>query len=475
MGELAPPSRIMRGALAELIDTHAHTNFDAFDGDRADVYARARAAGIVAILEIGVGLEGARGALARAKSEDFVYAAGGLHPTGLDTYESDWPLLERLIRTEDFTAVGECGLDYHWMKAPKERQEEAFRRQIHLARQMALPFIVHCREAESDVLRIVKDEGYPRGVVHCFGGTRAEAEEFLSLGLSVTFCGNVTYKNAEKLREAARAVPLEKLMLETDSPFLPPTSRRGKRNEPALVAETARFLAGLHGTSLEELARVTTRNARRFFDLKPRKPGKIAYRIGDALYVNLTRLCTAHCYFCPREGPDRIAWGHDLALARDPTPREVLQAVGDPSPYREIVYCGLGEPMIRLDTLLETARALRARGARIRVNTNGHGNLIHGTDVTPRLEGVVDALSISLNYHDAALYEKHCPSTFGIEAFEGILAFARAAKAHVKEVTFTVVEGAKDVDVAKCRAIAAQCGVGFRARPLDDLKEQADR
>lgn len=461
--------------MAELIDTHAHTNFDAFDADRAEVYARAKAAGVVAIVEVGVGLEGARGALKRAASEDFVYAAGGLHPTGLDTFEQDWPELERLIRTEDFAAVGECGLDYHWMKAPKERQEEAFRRQIRLARQMAMPYIVHCREAESDVLRIVREEGYPRGVVHCFGGTRAEAEEFLSLGLRVTFCGNATYKNAEKLRDAARAVPLDRLMLETDAPFLPPQSRRGKRNEPALVAETAAFLAGLHGVTVDELAQATTRNARLFFDLKPKRLGTIAYRIGDALYINLTRLCTAHCYFCPREGDDRIAWGHDLALSRDPSPREVLQAVGDPKPCREIVYCGLGEPLIRLDTLLETARALKARGARIRINTNGHGNLIHGSDITPRLEGVVDAVSISLNYHDAALYGKHCPSTFGAAAFQGILDFARTAKAHVPQVTFTVVEGAEDVDVEKCRAVAARCGVGFRARPLDDLKDSAGR
>jgi TatD DNase family protein len=455
----------------ELIDTHAHTNFDAFDGDRGEVYARAKASGIAAIVEVGVGLEGARGALRRAASEDLVYAAGGLHPTGLDTFERDWPELERLIRSEDFAAVGECGLDYHWMKATKERQEEAFRRQVNLARQMALPYIVHCREAEADVLRIVRDEGYPRGVVHCFGGSRAEAEEFLALGLLVTFCGNVTYRNAEKLRDAARSVPLDRLMLETDSPFLPPQARRGQRNEPAFVAETATFLAGLHGVPVEELARVTTRNARRFFDLKPKRPGTITYRIGDALYVNLTRLCTAHCYFCPREGPDRVAWGHDLALSRDPLPREVLRAVGDPSGFREIVYCGLGEPMIRLETLLETARALKSRGARIRVNTNGHGNLIHGTDITPRLAGVVDALSISLNYHDAALYQKHCPSTFGPAAFEGILDFARRARAHVPSVTFTVVAGAKDVDVERCRAIAAATGVGFRARPLDDLRE----
>jgi TatD DNase family protein len=457
--------------LSELIDTHAHTNFDAFDEDRSAVYARAQKAGVRAIVEVGVGLDGSRAAVARAATEEMVYAAVGLHPTDLDTFEQDWPEFERLVRTQDVTAVGECGLDYHWMKAPRERQEEAFRRQIHLARQMALPFIVHCREAEADLIRILEQEGYARGVVHCFGGTRAQAEAILALGLRVTFCGNVTYKRAESLREAARAVPLDRLMLETDAPFLPPQPRRGQRNEPAFVTHTGEVLAALHEVSFQELARQTTRSARRFFDLKPKGQGTVTYAIGSNLYVNLTRLCTAHCYFCPREGPDRVAWGHDLALARDPTAREVLQAVGDPTRYGEIVFCGLGEPFIRLPTLLEAAQALKARGARIRIDTNGHGNLIHGRDVTPELEGLVDTLSISLNYHDASLYEKHCPSTFGLAAWDGILDFARRAKAHVPEVVFTVVAGAEDVDVEQCRQIAQECGVGFRARPLDDLKQ----
>ncbi|MHC4163958.1 MAG: TatD family hydrolase [Planctomycetota bacterium] len=457
--------------MPELIDTHAHTNFDAFDADRADVYARAREAGVRAILEVGVGLSGSRAAVERAAAEEMVHAAVGLHPTDLATFEEDWPPFEELVRTRDVTAVGECGLDYHWMTAPKEVQADAFRRQIRLACQMALPFIVHCREAEDDLIGILKDEAYARGVVHCFGGTRAQAEVILALGLRITFCGNVTYKKADGLREAARAVPLDRLMLETDAPFLPPQARRGKRNEPAFVHHTAEFLAELFGVPFEELAQRTTRNARRFFDLKPRGPGAITYRIGNNLYVNLTRLCTAHCYFCPREGPDMEAWGHDLALGRDPDAREVLQAVGDPAPYDEIVYCGLGEPMIRLETLLESARALKARGASIRINTNGHGNLIHGRDVTPSLADVVDAVSVSLNYHSAELYEKHCPSTFGIESWDGILDFARRAREHVRDVVFTVVAGAEDVDVERCRKVAAECGVRLRDRPLDDLKE----
>jgi TatD DNase family protein len=252
----------------ELIDTHAHTNADAFDADRDAMYDRARAAGIVAIVEVGVGLEGSRRAVAQARERAMVHAAAGLHPTGLDTFEEVWPAFESLVREGGVVAVGECGLDYHWMTAPKDLQAESFRRQIRLARVMELPFIVHCREAEEDLLPILLEEGYTRGVVHCFGGTRAQAEELLAMGMRVSFCGNVTYKKADALREAARAVPPEVLMLETDAPYLPPQAHRGKRNEPAFVAGTAAFLADLHGVALDALAAATTRNARAFFGLE---------------------------------------------------------------------------------------------------------------------------------------------------------------------------------------------------------------
>jgi len=458
--------------LAELIDSHAHTGFEAFDEDRSAVYERARAAGIGAIVEVGVGLSGSRAAVARAAEHPgFIYAAAGLHPTGLESFEEDWEEFETLVRTREVYAVGECGLDYHWMRSPKGLQAEAFSRQIELARCMALPFIVHCREAEADLIAILREAAYTRGVVHCFGGTRAEAEELLELGLSISFCGNVTYKSAGRLREAAEAVPLDRLLIETDSPFLAPQAERGKRNEPAFMVHTARFLADLSGVSFERLALAATRNTRRLFDLKPDAAGTVAYPIGNNLYINITRLCTAHCYFCPREGPDRTAWGHDLALARDPGPAEILRAVGDPARFGEIVFCGLGEPFLRLETMLEAARALQARGAKVRVNTNGHGNLIWGRDVTPELDGVIDSLSISLNYHSAELYEKHCPSTFGPKAHAAILEFARCARRHVPQVVFSVVEGAEDVDVDRCRALAEECGVAFRSRPFDDLKQ----
>ncbi len=253
--------------MPEYIDTHAHTNFEAFDGDRGEVYARARAAGISLIVEVGVGLEGSRAALALARREPLVRAAAGLHPTGLGDWEREWEEFEALVRSGDAVAVGECGLDYHWMKSEKAVQGRAFRKQIALAREVGLPFLVHCREAEEDLIAVLRDEGYGRGVVHCFGGSVAQARALLALGLHISFCGNVTFPKNGAIAAAAAAVPLDRLLLETDSPFLAPVPRRGRRNEPAYVAHTAAFLAALHGVTVERLAEQTTRNAHLLFAL----------------------------------------------------------------------------------------------------------------------------------------------------------------------------------------------------------------
>lgn len=255
--------------MPEYIDSHAHTNFDAFDADRGEVYARARAAGVSAIIEVGVGLEGSRAALRRAQVEPMVRASAGLHPTGLARWEQEWEEFEALVRGGEFVAVGECGLDYHWMKSEKAVQRRAFERQVSLAREVDLPFIVHCRDAEEEVVALLRGAGYGRGVVHCFGGSTAQAEALLALGLNLSFCGNVTFPKNRPLAEAAQVVPLDRLLLETDCPFLAPVPRRGRRNEPAYVAHTAAFLAALHGVTVERLAEATTRNAHLFFALAP--------------------------------------------------------------------------------------------------------------------------------------------------------------------------------------------------------------
>ena len=153
------------------------------------------------------------------------------------------------------------------MKSEKDVQEEAFRRQLDLARDLELPYIIHCRDADDDLVTILTDHGYAHGVVHCFGGTPDHARALLDLGMHLSFCGNITYKSAESLREAARVVPVDRLLLETDCPFLAPKPKRGKRNEPAFVAHTARFIAELKGVSFEELTETATHTTRELFSL----------------------------------------------------------------------------------------------------------------------------------------------------------------------------------------------------------------
>ncbi len=251
-----------------MIDSHAHTNFDAFDDDRAAMYERARAAGVLAIIEVGVGLDGSKQACARAQAEPMVHAAAGLHPTGLDGWEEAWDEFVALFAQTGPArpiAVGECGLDYYWMKSPKDIQADAFLRQLDFAQEKQLPYIVHCREAEDDLVPLLTAHGYARGVVHCFGGTAEHAQALLEYGLHLSFCGNVTYKSAAAMREVAATVPLDRLLLETDSPFLAPVPKRGKRNEPSFVAHTARFLADLKGVDLDTLTKAATDNTRALF------------------------------------------------------------------------------------------------------------------------------------------------------------------------------------------------------------------
>ena len=253
--------------LPEYIDSHAHTNFDVFDEDREAMYERARAAGVSTIVEVGVGLEGSRKALARAAETEMVRAATGMHPTDLDAFEEQWPEFEALVRGGGMIAIGECGLDYHWMTVPAELQEKSFRRQLALAEELSLPYIVHCRKADDDLIRILGDVGYTHGVVHCFGGNAQQAAKLVELGMHISFCGNVTYKKNDSIREAAQAVPVERMLLETDSPFLAPGKQRGKRCEPAFVTQTASFLAELKQIALEDLAARATHNTRELFAL----------------------------------------------------------------------------------------------------------------------------------------------------------------------------------------------------------------
>jgi TatD DNase family protein len=255
----------------ELIDTHAHLDEHAFATDCDQTVARAVEAGISAILVVGTTVESSRNSVALAKRYPNAFAAVGIQPNYVaDATEEDWQAISELALLDNVVAIGETGLDRYWDYAPIDRQIDYFRRHLRLARERNLPFIVHCREADGDVLEVLRDEsseGSLRGVMHAFSSDQRMAQHCLDLGLHISFAGMVTYKKNESLRSVAAIVPEDRLLLETDSPYLAPTPKRGKRNEPAFVAHTARCVAELRAVSIEELARSTTQNAQSLFGL----------------------------------------------------------------------------------------------------------------------------------------------------------------------------------------------------------------
>jgi TatD DNase family protein len=231
------------------------------------------------------------------------------------------------------------------------------------------------------------------------------------------------------------------------------------------VVHTAARLAEVHGLSVDDVARITSLAARQAYriagDLEPR----IAYPIREALYLNVTNRCTLACVFCPKRG-DWMVKGHYLRLAREPTAEEVRAAVAAHGrrALREIVFCGFGEPTLRLDLLADLAAGFRAEGRRVRLDTDGLANLVHGRDVAAELAGVVDEVSVSMNAPDGATYAKLCPSRYGEGAFAAVLEFLRAARRSVGAVTATVV-GLPGLDIDACRRLAEdRLGVRFRVR-----------
>lgn len=259
-----------------LIDTHCHLNFDSYDADREAVIARAAEADVRRIIIPATDLETTHQAIDLAAQHEGVYATVGVHPNSSASFsDSDLEALESLSRAPKVVAVGEIGLDYHWDLSPKEAQWRAFEAQLTLAARLGLPVIIHNREASDDVIAILETwaAGLPAplrdhpGVLHSFSAPPAIAERALAAGFYLGFTGPVTFKNADELRQIAASTPIDRILVETDGPFLTPTPHRGKRNEPAYVRLIAERLAALKTTSLEAFAQVTTENAVRLFSL----------------------------------------------------------------------------------------------------------------------------------------------------------------------------------------------------------------
>ncbi len=254
-----------------LFDTHAHLHFPDYADDLDAVLERAHAAGVCGMVTIGTDRETNQAVVALARRLPNVWATVGIHPHDAgDAVEADFAEIEELARSEKrVVGIGEMGLDYFRNLSPPEAQRQVFRRQIHMARDLGKPVVIHCRDAHDDALAILADEraGEIGGVMHCFSGDVEIARRCLDLGLFISLAGPVTYKSARALPEVARFVPDDRLVVETDCPYLPPTPHRGKRNEPAYVALTAAFVAELRGVDPEALGATITANAATLFGI----------------------------------------------------------------------------------------------------------------------------------------------------------------------------------------------------------------
>lgn len=252
-----------------LIDTHTHLNDEKFDEDRTEVINRAKESGVEYIINIGYNKETILSTMELIEKYDFIFGAIGWHPNDAhEMKDEDLQWIEALSKHPKILAIGEIGLDYYWDFAPKDVQQRVFREQIRMAKRLKLPIIIHDRDAHQDILAILKEEGVEEigGIMHSFSGSLEMANECMKLGFYISFSGPITFRNAKKPKEIAVNIPLDRILVETDSPYLTPEPYRGKRNESAYVKHVAEKIAELRGIELEEVEKLTSQNARKILN-----------------------------------------------------------------------------------------------------------------------------------------------------------------------------------------------------------------
>jgi TatD DNase family protein len=471
----------------KLVDTHAHLYSGEFDKDIEEVLGRAKDAGVAYIICPGTDIETSRRSIEIAEKYPIIYAAVGIHPH--DARKADasaFDKLEELSHHPKVVAIGEIGLDYHYNYSPPEIQKETFSRQITIAQRRNLPIIIHSREAEEDVINIletkVKDDPKwrsvsshpvnrypsPKGVFHCFPGDSKMAWKVIEMGFYISLTGPVTYggkpNKPNLMEEVAKNVSAEHILLETDCPYLAPVPFRGKRNEPSYIKYIAEKIASLQGLFVEDIVRASAFGAHRLFGVGKYPAPAITYQLRNSLYLNITIRCNADCVFCDRKG-DAVIKGYNLRITNEPGVQQIIESIGDPLRYDEIVFCGYGEPTIRLEVLKEVSKWVKSRGGKVRLNTDGHGNAINARNIVPELVGIVDSVSISLNTTDPVQYGK-IMQIDEKKFFPAMVEFARECVRYKLDVTLTIVD-IEGVDDSKAREfVEKEIGAKFKKRPF---------
>ncbi len=448
------------------IDTHAHLFFENFKEDVDDVIQRAKDNSVDFIVVPATDIKTAKEAIALAEKYEQIYATVGIHPHDTkDWNENLIPEIESLAKHPKVVAIGEIGLDYYYDFSPQDQQIKAFKSQLDLALKLELPVVIHNRDSDEDMMDIIQSycgTGL-KAQFHCYNGSLDDALEFMKMNHFISFTGNITFKKSDGLRDILKHIDLNHIMLETDSPFMTPVPYRGKRNEPSYVKYVAQQIAEIHKLSLEDVGRITSLNAFRFFGIGNAPKTSFTYLLENSLYINVTNRCNADCTFCRRK-EDPFLRGYNLGMKKseEPTAEVYISEIGDPKKYDEIVFCGYGEPTIRWDVVREVAKYVKANGGKTRMNTNGHGNIINKKDITPEMKDIIDVISISLNSYDPKQYAELMQVSE--THFDEMKNFARLAKQCVNKVVMSVVS-LDEVEIEKSRKVVEdEIGVEFRIR-----------
>ena len=476
--------------MSYLVDTHSHLNHEKF-ANIEEILERARASEVEYVIVPGWDLASSEKAIELAEKFENVFAAVGFHPH--DASKADEQSLKKIVEFashKKVVAIGEIGLDYHYNLSPPEVQRRIFEEQIEIAKSVKLPVSIHNRESDSDLMEILERQALadwtlpkrfdyqinpqPRGALHSFNSKYEIARRAIELGFYLGISGMVTFprtgstigkKNAEsELQKVVKLIQPEHFLLETDAPYLAPVPHRGETNEPAYVSFIAEKIAGLQHLNIEDIRRITSYNSYKLFAVGKKPEAKIAYQIRDSLYLNPTLRCDSDCIFCDRKG-EAMVKGHNLHIEKEPSAEELIKEIGDPKKFKEIVFCGYGEPTIRLEVMKQVARYVKDNGGRTRLDTDGHGNAINHRNILPELRGLIDAVSISLNSTDPAEYQRLMGTPNG-KQWDSMLEFAKEAKDFIPEVYMSVV-GVDGVDIESAKEfIENEIGAKFRYRPL---------
>ncbi len=475
--------------MSYLVDTHSHLNHEKFENVE-ETLDRAQESDVRFVIVPGWDLPSSEKAIALAEKFENVFAAVGVHPH--DAAKAD---RQTLTQIADFSshdkvvAIGEIGLDYHYNLSPPEIQRKIFQAQIEIAKSVHLPVSIHNRESDTDLVEILEREfkdnwilpkrfdyqtnPQPLGVLHSFNSSHEMARRAIALGFYLGISGMVTFgkKTGEsELQKVVKAIQPEHLLVETDSPYLAPSPHRGKTNQPAHVSLIANKIAALQGLSDEDIRRVTSYNAFKLFRVGETPEPKIAYQIKDSLYLNLTLRCDSDCIFCDRKG-EAMVKGHNLHIEKEPSAEDLTVQIGDPKKYKEIVFCGYGEPTIRLEIVKQVASYVKENGGRTRLDTDGHGNVINHRNILPELRGLIDAVSVSLNSIDRGEYSNLMrpevkTKALAAQQWDEMIEFAKAAIDYIPDVYMTVV-GIQGIDIEAAKKFAEEkIGVKFRFRPM---------